>query len=114
MSDILSEIVTGHGLTLSQAAIRFPSYRRGRPVSLGCVARWVIDGVRGPDGQRVHLEAARLSNRWITTPQAIARFIGAQTPTIAAPGTPTPAPRSPSVRQRASERAARQLEAVGI
>ena len=37
-------------------------------------------GVKGPGGQRVKLEAARLAGKWITTPAAIGRFVEAQTP----------------------------------
>ncbi len=106
------EIAQGHGKALSQATKLFPSSRRGRPVTLSCVLRWALDGVRGPDGERIRLEAARLAGRWITTPQAIARFIDAQTPRIedAVPA----APRSPAARTRAAERAARELEKSGI
>jgi hypothetical protein len=114
VSTLLSEeIAGGHGKSLSQATRLFPSYRKGRPVTLSCVLRWVTEGVRGPDGNRVRLEAARLAGRWITTPQAIARFIQAQTPTLNGQAD-EPAPRAPSARQRDSARAAAELERLGI
>jgi hypothetical protein len=70
------------------------------------------DGVRLPDGRIVRLEAARLSGRWLTSERAIERFLAAQTPTI---DTPTPAtPRTPTRRQRDSEKAAKELEALGV
>jgi hypothetical protein len=113
-STLLSEeIAQGHGKTLAQAARLFPSARQGRPVTLSCVIRWVLDGVRAPGGGRVRLEAARLAGRWITTSQAIARFIQAQTPDLDAQAD-SPTPRTPSVRRKASERAAAELEKVGI
>jgi hypothetical protein len=112
-STLLSEeIAGGHGMPLSQAARRFPAYRQGRPVTLSCLVRWVTDGVRGPEGERIRLEAARLAGRWITTPQAIARFIDAQTPRQV--DTQSKSSRPPSARQRASERAAAELERCGI
>jgi hypothetical protein len=99
-------------LSLAQAARRLPPGRRGRPVSLSCVLRWVLDGVPDPDGQRVHLEAVRLGGRWVTSAEALARFAAALTPRLN--DDPAPAPRTPKQRQRESERAAKKLEEVGI
>jgi hypothetical protein len=127
---LLEEIEAGEGETLTRAARRVPRTRQDRPVTLGCLIRWVVTGVIGPTGERVHLEAARLAGKWITTPGAIRRFIQAQTP-FKADGTSTSctrtqqrmateravtrlAPRSPVARRRASERAAQELEKVGI
>jgi len=111
-SSVLSEIVAGLGLSLTQAARRFPPARLGRPVHASCVWRWMHDGVRLPDGTIVRLEAARLSGRWLTSEPAIERFLAAQTPHIDLPA-PT-APRTPTARQRASERAAAELSRIGI
>lgn len=109
---ILSEIAGGLGLSLAQAARRLPSARQGRPVSASCIWRWIFVGVRLPDGTTVRLEAARLSGRWLTSEQAIARFIATQTPALDVP--PAPTPRTPTARQRAADRAARELEKIGI
>jgi hypothetical protein len=38
----------------------------GEPVSVSTLVRWILDGRRGPDGIRHHLDALRLGNRWIT------------------------------------------------
>ena len=72
---ITTEIADGNGITLVQAARRLPPNRNEKPVTLSCLARWIKRGVRGPDGVRVRLEAARLSGRWLTTPAALERFI---------------------------------------
>jgi hypothetical protein len=109
---LLEEIEAGQARTLTQAARLVPRTRQDRPVSIGCLLRWVNPGVLGPDGQRIRLEAARLAGRWVTTPGAIRRFVQAQTPPL--DGGPAPAPRSPGVRQRASERAGKELDRVGI
>jgi hypothetical protein len=82
MTSIHDEIAAGHGEPLSRACRRFPPHRQGKSVTLSCLIRWVTSGVRGPNGQRIRLEAARLSGRWVTTPQAIARFLEAQTPQL--------------------------------
>jgi hypothetical protein len=108
---LLEEIEAGEGETLTRASRRVPRTRQDRPVTIGCLLRWIMTGVVGPDGQRVHLEAARLAGRWITTPGAIRRFVVAQTPRL---GEAEPAPRTPAVRQRESRRAAQQLERLGI
>ncbi len=109
---LLEEIEAGQGETLTRIARRFPRTRQDKPVTLSCLVRWVLTGVRGPDGQQVYLEAARLAGRWVTTPGAIRRFVAAQTPRLDAEEAPTP--RSPARRRQASERAARELERRGI
>jgi hypothetical protein len=108
---LLEEIEAGQAETLTQAARRVPRTRQNRPVTLGCLFRWIMTGVIGPDGQRVRLEAARLAGKWVTTPGAIRRFAAAQTPSLAADAKVAP---SPSRRQREKERAARELNKMGI
>ncbi len=107
---VIPEIAAGQGITLSQAARRLPSNRGGRPVHISCVLRWISNGVRLGDGRIVRLEAARVAGRWLTSEAALQRFIAAQNPgAISAPTI-----RTPTQRQRASERAARELEKIGI
>jgi hypothetical protein len=38
------------------------------PTRAATVLRWIVDGVRGPDGATVKLEAVRLPSGWVTTP----------------------------------------------
>src|SRR5262245_52846403 len=108
---LLEEIEGGQGETITRAARRCPSTRQGKTVTLSCVLRWVLTGVRGPDGRRIKLEAARLAGKWITTPAAIRRFVAAQTPHTAEAPTEI---RSPTSRRRVSERAAHELDLLGI
>jgi hypothetical protein len=84
--------------------------RGGRPIAFSTVWRWILQGVATPTGL-VQLEAVRLGSRWITSREAIQRFSEALTP---APARPGPSHRTPRRRQRASERAARDLERAGI
>lgn len=109
---LLEEIAKGEGEPLVRAAKRMPSSRQGKPVSLSCLLRWVLSGVRGPDDRPIRLEAVRCAGRWLTTPGAIQRWLAAQTPHL--DGDPPSSPRSPSNRQRASDRAAAQLKKLGI
>jgi hypothetical protein len=75
--DVRHEIADGGGLSLAQVASRFPSYRRGKPVTASAVWRWVSEGVKTPSGL-VRLEAARVAGRWLTSESALRRFIAAQ------------------------------------
>jgi hypothetical protein len=97
---------------LSQASKFLPSARKGRPVSLSCLLRWVLDGVKLKDGRRIRLEALRLGGKWVTSMEAIQRFAEAQTPTLEFRRQTLP--QSPVRRRKAAERAAKELERIGI
>lgn len=102
-------------LSLSQAAKRFPPFRQGRPVSASTVWRWAFDGVVITGGSRVRLDVVRLGGRWLTSVEAIGRFIAAQTPTpAAAEAARALGTRTPRQRQRAAERAEQELSRRGI
>jgi hypothetical protein len=111
------ELATEKTFPLSHASKFLPSARRGRdgrssPVSLSCLLRWVLDGVRTPDGKRVRLEALRLGGKWVTSLEALQRFAEAQTPMLEQPSISIP--RSPAKRQKAALRAEKALERAGI
>jgi hypothetical protein len=99
-------------ISLSQAARTLPPFRLGRPVTLSCVLRWVLQGVKTTDGRRVRLEALRLGGKWITSMEAIQRFAEAQTPTPNHPSMATL--RTPTRRRKAADRAGKELEKIGI
>src|SRR5262249_5169792 len=108
----MDHVLAEEMLTLAQVPRHLPPGRGGRPVTLGCVLRWVLQGARGPGGERVRLEAVRLGGRWITSKQALVRFAERLTP-----GFPEPqveVRRTFARRQRASARAAAELERQGI
>lgn len=107
MIDITSE----SALSLTQAAGLLPLGRFGSRPTLSCVLRWILTGVKSPSGELVRLEALRLGGRWVTSREAIQRFAERLTPRFAdAPATP----RSPGKRRKASDRAARELDTIGI
>ena len=57
ISDLLfEEIDHGEGEPLSRLARRVPRTRLNKPVTMSCLLRWVLDGARGPGGERVRLE----------------------------------------------------------
>jgi hypothetical protein len=98
---------------LAAACKLVPPARNGRACHISTLVRWIMDGVKAPNGDRVRLEALRMGNRWFTSREALQRFAERLTPRLDATET-TPAPRTPRARQRASERAAAELERVGI
>jgi hypothetical protein len=79
------------------------------PTSVSTFVRWIVDGRRGPDGVRHHLEALRVGSRWMTDENAIIRFAEKMTPSRGAPTTG----RSAAAARR-DERAARELEKKGL
>jgi hypothetical protein len=97
-------------ISLAQGARTLPPGRRGRPVTLSCLLRWVLKGVQTPTG-RVYLEAIRLGGRWLTSCEALQRFAERQTPE---PQEATLLPRSASARRKASSRAEAELDRLGL
>jgi hypothetical protein len=99
-------------IPLAEACKLVPPARRGKRTHLSTLLRWIISGVRNPNGQTVRLDGIRIGGRWMTSREAIQRFANALTPNLntALP----PAPRTPTQRQKASDRAARELESIGI
>jgi hypothetical protein len=69
--------------------------------------------VKSLSGEIVRLEAARLGSRWVTSREALQRFAERLTPQLSDKSV-SPAPRTRTLRQRASERAGKRLEEVGI
>src|SRR5262245_26237863 len=104
------DITTETPISLTQASRLCPPGRGGKTPALSCLLRWIMYGVDGPNG-RVKLEGARLGGRWFTSVQALQRFIERCTP---ATDEPVRIPRSPSRRQRESDRAAAELAKCGI
>ncbi len=99
-------------IPLAEAAHLIPPARRGKKTHLSTLLRWILHGARGPAGAIVRLEGIRIGGRWMTTREALQRFAEALTPRLDAP--PPLTPRTPTARQRAGERAARELDRIGI
>jgi len=97
-------------ISLGQAARSLPPGRRGRPVTLSCLLRWVLSGVQTRTG-RVYLEAVRLGGRWLTSREALQRFAERLTPE---PKDAPTAPRPPNARRKASAAADAELQRHGI
>jgi hypothetical protein len=101
-------------LSLTAAARLIPPARGGKATHLSTLLRWILHGARGPAGETVRLEAARIGSRWVTTHQALQRFVERLTPVLGGSDRPDSSPRSPEQRRRASDRAAARLDKAGI
>lgn len=117
VSQVVKEIIEGDSLTTSQAARMKPAHRgsEGR-ANPSTIWRLMRDGVRGPGGTIVKLEAAKFGNTWLTSKAALARFMMAMSGQSTSPDAQQPAPkstRSAAGRQKASERASTRLAAMG-
>jgi hypothetical protein len=49
---VTEEVVAGEGLSLAQAARRFPPFRQDKRVNPSTVFRWIHSGVKLPGGRR--------------------------------------------------------------
>jgi hypothetical protein len=107
MIDLASETI----IPLREVPKLLPSYRGGRPPSFQCALRWVLEGAKGPNGERVKLEALRVGGRYVTSKEALQRWAERLTPQTESTLAPT---RTPRQRRRAAEQAERELEAMGI
>lgn len=73
MNKLLSENL----LSLTQAASRIPPYR-GEKTAASTIWRWINDGAQMPDGTTLRLEGVRLCERWLTSAEAMDRFLATQ------------------------------------
>src|SRR5215471_11513255 len=106
------DLTTETPIPLKAACALVPPARSGKRCHLSTLLRWILKGAKGPGGECVRLEAARLGNRWFTSREALQRFAERLTPQFDA--APAAAPRTPTARRRAAERAGQELEKLGI
>jgi hypothetical protein len=105
--DVLHETL----VSFAQAARRLPPFRGDKPVNPATLYRWATSGVKLPDGSALKLEAVRLGGRFLTSAEALQRFVDRQTAAFSP--APAPAVRSPAQRTLASEAAEAALIAAG-
>ncbi len=100
-------------LTISQIVARLPGSRGARRVHPATVTRWILVGCPARDGRRVKLAATRAGTRWLVRESDLQAFFEALAADPTTTNTSAPAPRTPTARQKASERAALALERMG-
>lgn len=87
-------------LTLADIARRLPPSHTGRQVNPTTVWRWATRGVKLPDRSVLRLEALRIGGRYVTSAEALDRFIARQTEAHAPQSGPGVAPRPVGRRHR--------------
>lgn len=105
------DIFTESTLSIQEACSLLPRGRNNSRPHFATVYRWILDGAKAPDGQLVKLEASRLGSKYITSKEAIKRFMDRLTPADEAAPLPI---RSPAARNRAAEQAGIALAEKGI
>jgi hypothetical protein len=105
MIDFKSERPIG----LKEAAKLYPIGRGGRPTHETTIQRHIKRGVEVSNGEIVRLEGARCGYRWVTSAEAISRFMARLT--AGALGEATSATMAPD-RQKSLREAARECEAL--
>jgi hypothetical protein len=119
MLDLESE----HLYTLQEAAHRQPKGRQGKPTHPSTIYRWITIGVHLRGGEVVRLEGARIGGRWLTSAEAIQRFVERLTLGTVAdandaladePVANAPPVRRSQRRQQELDRIDRELDAAGI
>ena len=101
-------------ISLAAAAKLVPGHRANANVNASTVWRWICKGAKTTAGAVVKLEAVRIGQRWLTSREALDRFIqnltdGSTGPTSATPPTTLPIT-SPSARARRAEAATNELD----
>lgn len=109
-ADAVGRLLAEGPIGMAAAARLLGSFGGDRPTHPSTVTRWAVKGVKLADGSALRLEAVRIGGRLATSHAAVVRFLVAQQE----PGTPAPPPRGVGERRRASEEAARRLEAEGL
>jgi hypothetical protein len=106
----MSNFDTEPKLTLRQAADLLRGGKKAQLSNRIKLGRWILKGVT-VRGQRVKLEGVREGGQWLTSAEALKRF--QERTTARAVETHQPQDRTPTQRQRASEKAMRDLKAAG-
>lgn len=92
------------------ARSRYPG-QRGAKMNASTITRKILKGHVSPSGVLIRLEAVRVGNRWLTSLEALDRFVAAVTAAHLAPASePAPPPASLGRRARAQDAASAELD----
>src|SRR5262249_40842843 len=103
-------------ITSREAAKLYGSSRDGRPTHASTIVRHILKGTKLPSGEVVRLEGGKIGKKWITTRQAVQRYVDTLTRVALAETEPADAP-TPAIsprRQRELARVDAALDAAGI
>jgi hypothetical protein len=100
-------------IRLAEVRRRIPGRGRTGRLHFSTILRWVTRGVGTPAG-RVKLEAARIGNTWMTSEEALVRFVEATTAPYAMPAARVEQPAKSAARRRHDQRVEERLREFGI
>lgn len=105
------EILKEKTLTIHQACQVLPKRRRGARPHFATVWRYIMHGAKALDGTLVRLEAERFGGAWITSEEAISRFMArlSEMPNNSPLSLPAPA-----ARRRAADEADKKNRERGL
>jgi hypothetical protein len=95
---------------LAELAKLLPRGRDGRPVHVSTIHRWILRGLRTPEGV-IRLEATRVGGRWMVSEAGLRQFTERLTHARRSQQSATPATERRSVR---AERTEAELRALGF
>lgn len=98
-------------IPLHQIAAKLPGRKHGRHIHPAALFRWHREGLKAPDGTRVHLEAQRIGGHWCTTWRRVRQFFALLRGEGVPQSTPPPTRREMS---RAEREAVEYLDRMGI
>jgi len=95
-------------------ASRLPGGRGGPHVNASTVWRWIDKGSRAKNGELIRLEAVRAGQRWLTSVEAVGRFLARLTAAALPPfdALPDRPGTTPKQRARAAESASRKADEI--
>jgi hypothetical protein len=99
---------------LYEGAKLYPSFRKGRPTHISTLLRHITKGIRLASGEVIQLEGARLGGRWITSVEAVQRFMERSTAVAFPDVSAAPASRTSRQRRKQLDRVAKELADAGI
>jgi hypothetical protein len=110
------DVTTEQSINMREAARVYGASRGGRPTHVSTIVRHIVRGTRLRSGETVHLEGGRIGGKWVTTRQAIQRYVERLTAAVLAEGdlAGVPTTASSTRRQRELERVDHALDGAGI
>jgi len=100
------DVNTEHVISLTEAARSLPRRRAGKRPHVSCIYRWTTAGCRGAILESIQVGGTRCTSR-----EALARFFRRLTQ---GDGADVAAVRTAAQRQRAADRAVKELERAGV
>lgn len=98
-------------VTVSQICKKYTGSRGAPHLNPSTVTRWILEGCKARDGNRIRLAATRVGSRWLVRPADLDTFFAALAAEPASGDSTDPTPTQPSASRAAA--AAKELARRG-